>query len=266
MSRTPNDYNCFNLSKFFAVTQTVLAPCDSGRLQVTKVAAGPKSNRPGPSTKQAPFMTASNEERLRRVTEKVAMYLLDDEGDAVVKKVEKLKPVSLAKVMDDGVEEVCFKVLGLVKLIIKLLQGSDLWKLASKSPSAASKSYYVKELQEFFSPSKSNCGLMHLEPVEPKFRPPPRPRSRNSAFNPLSKPASPAKKKESALTRDWASMLNSRTMSDVLVYAREDRELRAHRLVLLVRCPSIVKVIVADKKHFFQFLELLVWIFLGIGF
>jgi len=51
-------------------------------------------------------MTASNEERLRRVTEKVAMYLLDEEGDAVVKKVEELKPVALTKVIDAGVEMV----------------------------------------------------------------------------------------------------------------------------------------------------------------
>jgi hypothetical protein len=45
-------------------------------------------------------------------------------------------------------------------------------------------------------------------------------------------------------------MLNSRTMSDVLVYAREDRELRAHRLVLLVRCPSIVKVCCSNSFVF----------------
>jgi hypothetical protein len=51
-------------------------------------------------------MTASNEERLRRVTEKVAMYLLDEEGDVVVKKAEELKPVTLAKVVDAGVEMV----------------------------------------------------------------------------------------------------------------------------------------------------------------
>jgi hypothetical protein len=73
---------------------------------VTKVTVGAKPGRPGPSARPAPFMTASNEERLRRVTEKVAMYLLDEEGDAVVKKVEELKPVALTKVIDAGVEMV----------------------------------------------------------------------------------------------------------------------------------------------------------------
>lgn len=99
----------FNV-RFVAATQTVLAPCGSGRLQVTTV---PKSSRPGPSSRQAPFMTASNEERMRRVTEKVAMYLLDDENDVVVKKMEELKPVTLAKVTEDRVEMVIshFKIL-----------------------------------------------------------------------------------------------------------------------------------------------------------
>jgi hypothetical protein len=59
-------------------------------------------------------MTASNEERLRRVTEKVAMYLLDDESETVVKKVEELKPVSLSKV-DSKVEIVCIEYCILVK-------------------------------------------------------------------------------------------------------------------------------------------------------
>jgi hypothetical protein len=88
---------------------------------------------------------------------------------------------------------------------------------------------------------------MQLEPLEPKFKPPkvPMKKKRKSSIAPVVpvKKASPVKPKESALSRDWSSLLNSRTMSDVVVYVKEERELRAHKLVLFVRCPTLVKVV-----------------------
>jgi len=127
--------------------------------------------------------------------------------------------------------------------------------LASVSPSTEKKSFYVKELQDFVSPSKSNSGVMHLEPMQMKFRLPPVPKSK------INKSSSPKKRKDSSLGRDWAALLNCRTMSDIVIYAKEERELRAHKLVLFVRCPAILKVV----SSIFTLVVNLIRIILGIG-
>jgi len=69
-----------------------LISSNSGKLKITKNSASTKA---GQSSKVAPFMTSTAEERLSRVTEKVAMYLLDDEEEKLPLKVPELRPVEI---------------------------------------------------------------------------------------------------------------------------------------------------------------------------
>ncbi|XP_059470366.1 uncharacterized protein LOC132193610 [Neocloeon triangulifer] len=211
--------------------QSTLTLGQEGTLVVQKSSAAGNATKSAINTKAAPFMTVSAEERLRRVTEKVAMYLLDEDVEEPFPKASALRQIDINKVLQE-----------------KLEKGADLWKLASKSPSTENKSYYVKGIREFVSPSKSNSGVLHLEPQEPEFRmlKEHKVKKQKAQARPSS---SPVKQKDSSLSRDWASLLNSRTMSDILVYCKEDKEIRAHKLVLLVRCPSILKDLASEMSQ-----------------
>ncbi|CAB3377887.1 Hypothetical predicted protein [Cloeon dipterum] len=207
--------------------QTVLVTGEARQLGIKKAPASTSSLR----TVAPPYMTTSAEERLRRVTEKVAMCLLDEEtSNDFVQKQPALRSVQVSDVLKRKLEE-----------------GNGLWKLATVSCEQEKDVYYVKGLREFVSPSVSNSGVLNLQPLQPSF---PKPKDcivKKRAH--LPKLPSPKKRQESNLGRDWASILNSKTMSDVVVYAKDDVELRAHKLVLLVRCPAILKDLAAEMSQ-----------------
>ncbi|XP_065338364.1 uncharacterized protein LOC135938576 [Cloeon dipterum] len=207
--------------------QTTLVTGKAGQLGIQKAPASTSLSR----TVAPPYMTTSAEERLRRVTEKVAMCLLDEEtSNDFVQKQPALRSVQVSDVLKRKLEE-----------------GNGLWKLATVSCEQEKDVYYVKGLREFVSPSVSNSGVLNLQPLQPSF---PKPKDyivKKRAH--LPNPPSPKKRQDSNLGRDWASILNSKTMSDVVVYAKDDVELRAHKLVLLVRCPAILKDLAAEMSQ-----------------
>jgi hypothetical protein len=63
----------------------------------------------------------------------------------------------------------------------------------------------------------------------------------------------------SKLSRAWKSYVNKRALSDVTIYAKNERPLYAHKLVLHVRCPAILSETIKECGADGACSEMLVW-------
>ncbi|KAK3909259.1 Structure-specific endonuclease subunit SLX4 [Frankliniella fusca] len=193
------------------------------------------------------LLTRTAEERQQIITEKIAMVLLEEKKDPIER--ENLETVSVKSTF---LQEV-------------LNKENVLWSKAYSSPSKNDRaSYYVQSLQGFISPSKVEIGskVMHLSQVVGRDKTPTKELkqrvadevvstshseedSTSDAISPLlnetKNPAHIEMKLRAKLFNDWAGMVNNSTMSDLMIYPQEGREIPTHKLILSVRCPRILK-------------------------
>ncbi|KAE8752667.1 hypothetical protein FOCC_FOCC000789 [Frankliniella occidentalis] len=192
------------------------------------------------------LLTRTAEERQQIITEKVAMVLLEE---TEVNKRESLNAVNLKSTFLQEVYD----------------EENILWSKAFTSPSKNDRaSYYVQSLRGFISPSKVEIGskVMHLSQVVGRMNTPSKsmkqkedvdivstsPTEEDSSSdqssplqNELKNPAHIEMKLRAKLFNDWAGMVNNTSMSDLMIYPQEGREIPTHKLILNVRCPRILR-------------------------
>ncbi|XP_050431326.1 uncharacterized protein LOC126839918 [Adelges cooleyi] len=198
----------------------------------------------------------TKENRERRITEKVAIILIDSENSSPILTNENidvnitLNSVNLKKIRN---------------------QENYLWTMSSQEETEIS-GFYVENLSKFITPSENDVGsnLRSVSQIPGRWRSPIRESSsnynevRDSAVDskmhesiPFEENISdvshnhskfPAVKKILKHSTNWKLMVNNQFMSDVTIFTKDEKEISAHYLVLHVQCPSILKDIIMEES------------------
>ncbi|XP_034256910.1 uncharacterized protein LOC117654406 [Thrips palmi] len=215
----------------------------------------PKGKSKATALKTPALLTRTPEERQRIITEKVAMVLMEEVASGEEKDLQEVNVKSLFLQECVDVERA-------------------LWAKSHTSPSKNDRtSYYVQNLRSFISPSKVEMGskVMHLSQVVGRLHTPTKDKKQHKEEdldpncptdeevssdtsspshqqNELKDPTQIEMELRAKLFNDWASMVNNATMSDLAIYPQEGREIPAHKMVLHVRCPRILKDICRQRN------------------
>ncbi|XP_046388502.1 uncharacterized protein LOC124157643 [Ischnura elegans] len=220
------------------------------------------------------------EERERLITEKVAVILVGDDAVDSSKSNPSNGPGNSLSTWNIRSKE--------MKNFVD--KENTWWMLAGLSPSSVSQDqYYVNNLNGFISPSKVVAGakLKHLSQIPGRNNTPGKtpviavPEQEKiwslSSVKNVSGPIeshqhsskklsvkrnlfseSPEANPRSSLSNDWNLLVGKKEMSDITIFTQEDHEIPAHKLVFYVRCPSILKDLVQERRGN-ETSEMLVW-------
>lgn len=62
------------------------------------------------------------------------------------------------------------------------------------------------------------------------------------------------------LSQAWKSFVNERALSDLMIYAKNEKLVYAHKLVLLVRCPTILSETIKESEDIGKCTDMLIWL------
>ncbi|XP_050524764.1 uncharacterized protein LOC126896212 isoform X2 [Daktulosphaira vitifoliae] len=193
----------------------------------------------------------SKEDQERRITEKVAIILLDSENDPTPSII---------------LNEHNFKTVQSMYLKSIRNEKNLLWEKASLQNEVVSE-FYVPVLSKFIPPHENDAGssLKEVSQIPGKWKSPNHETNlhinvvnhEQILTNKCVRKEKVATNKSQAflltesnlsnqLSYKWKSMVDNQFMSDVIIYTKDEKEISAHILVLHVQCPSILNDIILD--------------------
>ncbi|KAE9529527.1 hypothetical protein AGLY_011623 [Aphis glycines] len=201
----------------------------------------------------------TQEDRQKRITEKVAMILIDCENDTLSSKTS----------LND-----CPNIKLRSKYLNKIRNvDSKLWKKTLLDEDNVFE-FYVKNVSKFISPIESNVlqnniiVSTHQNTIKQESN------ITNQKFSNTSHVVLDDSKVHNKhfihhdivgnktiqeYSSKWKSMLGSQFMSDITIFSKDEHEIPAHILVLHVQCPDILNDIITEESNSCKSKKMLMW-------
>ncbi|VVC41566.1 BTB/POZ domain,SKP1/BTB/POZ domain,Structure-specific endonuclease subunit Slx4 [Cinara cedri] len=198
----------------------------------------------------------TKEDREKRITEKIAMILVDSFNDV---------DMSLRTLTNCPIQNVESKYLNEIRNF-----DNKLWKKSSLEEENNESKFYVEKLSKFIIPCESSnftdsTNILELSKKKNISRQEPNTshaivNNKNFVNDFITSPNIIKHKTMSEYLSKWKSMVGNQFMSDIVFITKDEHEIHAHILVLYVQCPDILNDIVVEESDSSKSKKIVMWL------